>query len=175
MIHIIFTKWFGLHDCVNLLCSTENSDWRCVHAWVFDTDACSDIQSFPFQIIIGLYVSESRLCQCIIGVKLLLLVCTNKFSVLLKKFWIPSLFAGVIFISMTKQYSLDQIPNMLMIDAWRLPYTTVFSTVLDRGILVLDLQKYTCTIITPEIGAYMLFVQVWNPRWLSFHLDKQED
>ncbi|KAJ1416896.1 Pectin lyase fold/virulence factor [Sesbania bispinosa] len=38
-----------------------------------------------------------------------------------------------------------------------------FSMGLDRGILVLDLEKYICTIITPETGAYMLFVQVWNP------------
>jgi len=105
----------------------------------------------------------------VVWIGICLVVCTNKLSLLLKKFWIPSLFAGVIFISMTKQYSLDQIPNMLMIDAWRLPYTTVFSTVLDRGILVLGLQKYICTITTPEIGAYMLFVQVWNPRWLSVH------
>lgn len=35
-----------------------------------------------------------------------------------------------------------------------------------KDTLVLDLEKFICTTITPETGEYMQFVLVLSPRWL---------
>lgn len=78
---------------------------------------------------------------------------------------VPWLSTDAIFLSMTKRFLLGRIPHTLVTDVWGWLFTTVSSMGHDSGILVLDLQKYICTIITPEIGAYMLFVRVWNHRW----------
>lgn len=49
---------------------------------------------------------------------------------------------------------------MSMTDASALLFTTVSLMAPDSGILVLDLPKYIYITITPETGAYMLFVPV---------------
>lgn len=86
------------------------------------------------------------------------------------RYWmsVVMLCSGVTSPSMTKPCSLGLIPRMLEIGAWGWPYTIVFSMGLDRGNLVLGLQKCICTITISETGAYMLFVLVWNPRWFEF-------
>lgn len=75
-----------------------------------------------------------------------------------------SFYADVTFRSMARQCLLEQTLLTLATDAFEWPFIIVFLMVLDRGIPVSDSLKYICTITTPETGAFMLSVPVWNHR-----------